>query len=430
MKTCIHRKAENPIDIRIHMKTDSSKENNTHNPIEITEKIFPAMGTINSIRIPTGRYLKGDTENFGYKDVHPLSGMGPAHCKGKPGFGDIHGTPLFHKGTRTTGSIPILEEAKCRVLALHEKMDVFSEGSETSQINRLAGISPVAVSEDTAGLIRKSMEFSDLTQGAFDITAGPLCSLWRKAKKEQHLPTVEEIEKCRKLVNYKEIRLSGCSPTSLAKADHTTCPGDMLREMENFGLIRNLIRKNGDISTPDDQNAQVLLPQKGMRIDLGGIAKGYAADESARILLENGCRQFLLDFGGTIVTRGPASSIGIQDPFSKTGTPLGFLKVQDEAVVTSGSYERYFAIGGQRYHHILDPRTGMPSDSGLVQVTLVGQDACMLDALATGIFILGIRKGMPILEKTGCGAIFVTSQGDVLVSENLQEKFQLKKGAS
>lgn len=155
-------------------------------------------------------------------------------------------------------------------------------------------------------------------------------------------------------------------------------------------------------------------------MDLGGIVKGYAADEARRMLQAYGAQNARINFGGTVVAIGRVQNIGIQNPFQKTGIPMACIPLKNKAIVTSGSYEQCFFHQGQRFHHIIDPRTGKPSCSGLLSVSLIGDEAVTLDALATGICCLGAEAGMPIVRRYGISAIFVTDHGGVHITPDLQ----------
>ena len=133
-----------------------------------------------------------------------------------------------------------------------------------------------------------------------------------------------------------------------------------------------------------------------------------------------------IDLGGTVIALGREQKIGIQNPFQKSGVSMADLMVKNKAVVTSGSYERGFFFEGVRYHHIIDPRTGWPADSGLLSVTLIGDSAMELDALATGICVLGEKNGLPLLERRGIEAVFISNDGEIKITRGLQGKFFLK----
>ena len=175
----------------------------------------------------------------------------------------------------------------------------------------------------------------------------------------------------------------------------------------------------------DEKGQTAMLHRPGQRIDLGGIAKGYAADGLRKFLRQHGVRRALLDLGGTVLSLGGRLPVGIRDPFRPAGAPMGTLMLEDRLAVTSGVYERFAWLGGHRYHHIVDPRTGYPSKSGLMSVTLVGENGAALDALATAALILGPERSVPLLTEQGMDAIFVTDQGQVLITRGLKNEFRL-----
>jgi thiamine biosynthesis lipoprotein len=172
-----------------------------------------------------------------------------------------------------------------------------------------------------------------------------------------------------------------------------------------------------------------------MRLDFGGIAKGFAADAVADMLRERSIAGALVDLGGNILAFGskPDGSlwrIGIQNPFDSRGAVVGVLTVSASAVVTSGVYERYSELQGVRYHHILDPFTGYPSDNGLASVTIVTDDAMAADALSTGVFVLGLLRGSKLVEELpGVEAVFVTDEREIFLTSGLTAAFELRDGS-
>lgn len=275
-----------------------------------------------------------------------------------------------------------LQEAEQRVLELDNRFSVFKENSEISCINRAAGLDFVKVHADTFEVIKAALHFSQLSQGAFDISARPLVGLWGIGKKGTRIPSPEEIAAEKQLVDFRDIVL-------------------------------------------DEKSQSVMLRRPLQALDLGGIAKGYAADEVRRILVEHGCTDALINLGGTVITMGAPRTIGIQDPRKEAGIPMGKLQIANCALVTSGSYEKYFIRDGVRYHHIIDPRTGFPARSELLGVTLIGNSAMELDALSTAVFILGIQKGVQLLEKSSIEAVFIQESFDVFTTPALRDKFTL-----
>lgn len=247
------------------------------------------------------------------------------------------------------------------------------EGSDVYRINRGGG-KPVEVDPRTAQLIQKSLEVSQWTDGAFDITIAPLVELWDFKAETPRVPTQSQIDEVLPLVDYRGVKVEGNTVT---------------------------------LSNPD------------MSIDLGGIAKGYIADQMREYLRENGCKSAVLDLGGNIYALGRRTdgndwTIGMRSPFD-TSSQFGTLTVHDRSVVTSGPYERYFEVDGKRYHHILDPSTGYPVENGLASVTILSDDSVMGDALSTACFVLGISDGTQLIQNLDqIDALFITDEEEVV----------------
>ena len=220
--------------------------------------------------------------------------------------------------------------------------------------------------------------YSEYTDGYFDVTAGPLSFLWKEAIRTGNVPGKDEIENAKCLTDYRDIIL-------------------------------------------DHENQTVMLKRKGQRIDPGAIAKVYAADEAAKVLKTYGVKNAVINFGGTVVNLGQKRNVGIQRPFAPEGEFCAYLKnVPDgRAVVSSGMYEQFSITNGMRIHHITDVKTGLPSDSGLIGVTLTGDRAEELDALATAVFVMGAEKSVELLKVLDIGALFITDKYEVLVNEKL-----------
>lgn len=295
-----------------------------------------------------------------------------------PAFGTANSITLY-------GSVgpEIAEQVKKRVLGMHRRFSFFEPGSDIFRINEQAGMEPASVHQDTFFVLSHALAFGRETEGAFDITSGAAGQLWREAIRSAQIPSKVDIAGC-------------CS----------------LRGMADLVL--------------DETARTAFLRKNGQKIDLGGIAKGYAADEAVKILKKNKVQNALVNFGGTVVAVGRIREIGIQNPFQKNGQSMAGIMVENRAVVTSGTYERGFFFGGRRYHHIIDPRTGWPADAGLLSVTLIGPSAMELDALATGICVLGEERSLPLLEKYGIEAVFISDGGKIKITRGLQGKFFLK----
>lgn len=275
-----------------------------------------------------------------------------------------------------------LKRAEERVRALHERLSVFQPESELSLLNASAGCSPVSVSADTYYLLDQSKRYSRMSHGAFSITTRVLSALWRIHARCGTVPSRAEVEHALSLVDDEDILLEEEAQTA---------------ELRRFG----------------------------QSVDLGSIAKGYAADEVKRILLEGGVTGATINLGGTVCIIGSTKQVGIQHPDRMTGMSMGRVSISDCCAVTSGDYERYYEVEGTRYHHIVDPRTGYPSRTNLRSVTLIGKSAEALDALSTVVFVLGASEGAPLLREAGVEAVFVTDQLDVFCTDGLRGNFAL-----
>ena len=280
-----------------------------------------------------------------------------------------------------------IDEAIERINQIDNQMSAFKPESDISKLSKNAGNGFQAVHADTFELIRRAVTFGALSHGAFDITIRPLVELWSINKKGDFVPSDCEIQKVLSLVNYQDIQF-------------------------------------------DEKSLGVSLKNHGQSLDLGGIAKGFAADEVKRILLNYWIHSAVINLGGNIITIGKRPDgrpwqIGIQNPLASRGVHLGVVTETNKTIVTSGSNEQFFIKDGIRYHHILDPRTGKPAQSSLLSITVVCNNSTDADALTTALFILGPEKGMPLLTEMKAEAIFVTDDLSVIVSSGLKNNFVL-----
>ncbi|MEN6417833.1 MAG: FAD:protein FMN transferase [Clostridiaceae bacterium] len=275
-----------------------------------------------------------------------------------------------------------LERASQRVLELDDKLSVFKPESEIARLNAQAGRTAVSVSADTMALLMAGRAYSAETGGAFSMTTRPLTMLWSLNASCGTVPDRTEIERALLLVNDEDLQL-------------------------------------------DPKRGTAMLVHQEQAVDLGGIAKGYAADEVKRILMEHGVMNAIANLGGTVFILGDTRVVGIQHPDHCTGISMGRLSLSNQAVVTSGDYERFYEVDGVRYHHILDPNTGYPANSGLRSVTVTGSCAMELDALSTAIFVLGKRDGAALAQKHDMGLVLVTERLDVFCSDSLCGSFSL-----
>ncbi len=262
------------------------------------------------------------------------------------------------------------------------RMSEWKDTSPLSSVNREAGVRPVPVPADLREVIRRGMEIGDLTGGAFDVAWAALWGLWDFKSAEPRVPDSAEIARRIALVDYRKVVVN-------------------------------------------DSLGTVFLPETGMKMGLGGIAKGYALDRAAELLRARGVRDFLILGGGQVMAGGHKSGkpwrVGIRDPRGEPDDFFATLEVTNASTSTSGDYERFFVVDGVRYHHILDPRTGMPSH-GLRSVTTLSADATLADALSTAIMVMGARRGLALAESLGVGVVLVDDAGHVSVTPDLGER--------
>lgn len=280
-----------------------------------------------------------------------------------------------------------IEEAIDKLNYIEDNMSAFKENSDIGKINSSKG-ETVLVSKDSFDLIRKTIEYSDITEGAFDPTIRPLVKLWGIGAKDDYIPEKNEIIEELKLVNYKDIQ---------------------------FNI----------------NNRSIRLKNKKQSIDLGGIAKGYAADEVKSIFTKNGIKSAIIDLGGNVFVMGNKIdntpwNVGVQDPYKNRGEYVGYLKLKDKSIVTSGYYEKYFEKDGECFHHIIDPKTGYPSDSIIVSATIVSDKSIDGDGLSTGIYILGVDKGIEIINnKEEIEGVIITENKKIYITSGLKDSFIL-----
>jgi thiamine biosynthesis lipoprotein len=260
-------------------------------------------------------------------------------------------------------------------------MSPWIESSDVSQMNRSAGKEGVRVSPETIEVIKKAQEVSKLSEGGFDITVGPLVQLWRKASEGGKPPEMEEVKETLNLVNFRNLKT-------------------------HYG-------------------GKVSLRKKGMTIDLGGIAKGYAVDRAFELLKGLGYRSFLVNAGGDLRVGGSKPdgpwSIGVRHPRGPEKI-MARISISNTAVATSGDYETFFIHQGKRYYHILNPRSGFPAE-GCQSVTVLHKEAITADALATAIFVLGPEKGYPLCQRLeGVDCLIVDRDGKTVFTQNLKDR--------
>lgn len=273
-----------------------------------------------------------------------------------------------------------IEEAAAEIKRIEKMISSWDVESETSLINKNAGIKPVKVSLELFKLIERAKQISEITDGAFDISYASMDKIWKFDGSMEYMPTVSEIKKSISKVGYKKIVL------------------------------------NSDGHT-------VFLKQKGMKIGFGAIGKGYAADRAKELLVSKQVRAGIINASGDLTTWGTKASgekwlIGIANPLSKDKI-FSWLPILESSVATSGNYEKYVTFKGKKYSHIIDPRTGYPS-TGINSVSIFAKSAELCDALATAIFIMGRDTGMALVNQLrGTEVIIVDANNKIHKSNGI-----------
>jgi thiamine biosynthesis lipoprotein len=284
-------------------------------------------------------------------------------------------------------------DAVAEISRIEKLLTTFSDDSQTSLINRNAGIAPVKVDKEIFDIIQRSKRISGITQGAFDITYGSVDKkLWNFDKTMTSLPDPVTAKKAVHLINYRNVILN-------------------------------------------EENCTVFLKEKGMRIGFGGIGKGYAAERARIILQQKGVKSGIVNAAGDLTAwglqpNGEEWTIGIADPNATrhprlndaVGQAFSYFSITDMAVATSGNYEKYVMIDGKKYSHTIDPRTGLPV-CGIKSVTIISPNAEIADAMATPVMIMGIKTGLDMINQIkGLACIIVDDHDNIYTSKNINLK--------
>jgi thiamine biosynthesis lipoprotein len=296
------------------------------------------------------------------------------------------GTVMTHKAFG-----PFAEDALAAVSREIERIEThlsrFLPDSDISRVNRSAGVKSEQVGPDAYEVLAKALEFSSKFPGCFDVTIQPLINLWKTARVSSTVPDQRSIWQALSLVNDRDVLLD-----------------------------------------PLEQTAG--LKKAGQSIDLGGIGKGYAGDQITGIFEEYGIASAYSNLGGNVVAWGAKPDgapwrVGIQHPRQERKI-IGVVSAMNQSVVTSGDYQRFYTDQqGKRRHHILDPLTGYPAESGLISVTIVSEDSLAADALSTIVFVAGMEKGLEFLKRApGCEAVLVDADLRVFITGGLKYRFQ------
>ncbi len=277
-----------------------------------------------------------------------------------------------------------IEAGITEIRRIEKLLTTFSDDSETNLVNQNAGIMPVTVSRETFNLVERSIRISSLTQGAFDITYGSIDKrLWNFDQSMTEMPDKETAKRMVRLINCRNIDL-------------------------------------------DAEKCSIYLKEKGMRIGFGGIGKGYAAERAKQVMKESGVTSGVVNASGDLTTwglqpNGRPWTVGIVNPNSPHEI-FSHLSVSDMAVATSGNYEKYVMIGGKKYSHTIDPRTGLPV-TGIKSVTIISTNAEIADAMATPVMIMGIHTGLDLINQVkNIEAIIIDDDDKLYTSNNINIK--------
>jgi len=295
-------------------------------------------------------------------------------------FGTVIQVTVFHSDDE-----PALNKVLEHMGTLENEMSTSIADSNVSVFNNAKAMTEIQLGEHTQKVVERSLYYSELSNGKFDITIEPIVELWGIGEEHAKIPNQNELNQ------------------SLPKVDY--------RKLE-YNDVTGTLQKTED----------------GIMIDLGAIAKGYAADEAIRILKEEGVMDALVNLGGNVYALGSKEGfpwkVGIQDPLEPQGAMVGVVDVKDQAVITSGVYERYFESDGVRYHHLIDPDTGYPINNEILGISIISASAIDGDALSTVIYTMGLDAGMEMVESiNGVEAIFITRDKTIYVSTGASEIF-------
>jgi FAD:protein FMN transferase len=274
-----------------------------------------------------------------------------------------------------------INAAIAEVTRIENLISSWDPNSQTSAINRNAGISPVKVDQELFDLITRAIHISKLTNGAFDISYASMDRIWKFDGSMTEMPAATIVSKAASKIDYRNIELDAVKNT-------------------------------------------VFLKEQGMKIGFGAIGKGYAAQKAKAKMLELGINSGVVNAAGDLIAWGNQEDgnpfkVGIADPLNKDQM-MSWLNIDNGAIVTSGDYESFVMLDGKRYAHIIDPRTGYPT-TGIKSVTIICPNPELADALATSVFILGTKEGLKLINQLkGIESLIITDNNEMITSENLQ----------
>ncbi len=280
-----------------------------------------------------------------------------------------------------------IDEVIAEISRIEDLISDWKASSQISEVNRNAGIKAVKVDREVFELTKRSLYFSQLTNGAFDISYAAMDRIWKFDGSMKQMPSPEEIAKSVAKVGYRNIEL-------------------------------------------DSANSTIFLKLVGMKIGFGATGKGYAADKGRELMEEKGIKAGIVNASGDMATwgkpiKGKAWNVGITNPFYEEKY-LAIIPLKREAVTTSGSYEKYVEFNGKRYAHIINPVTGYPA-TGLISVTVIGASAEKANGISTSIMVLGKEKGLELIQQfPAYSCVLITDQGEVVKSANFKGKVDKK----
>lgn len=275
-------------------------------------------------------------------------------------------------------------EIERRLQQYEQQYSMYIEDSQVSQINKNAGEKYTAVSTECLELLERSILVSQEFDGLFDITIAPLTQLWGISSEEPHVPLQEEIDQAKALVNYRDILIDG---------------------------------------------NQVMLRNEGQAIDLGAVAKGASCDIVREVAAEYGIKTGYASIGGNLVVLGDDPDgqpyqFAIRDPQGDASEYIATLSLTGKTMATTGGYERWFEQDGKRYHHVLDPRTGYPSESDLLSVSVISEDGLLADCLSTALFVEGKEAALERMQREDYQLVIVDTKGNIYYSPSLEGNLQ------
>lgn len=300
-------------------------------------------------------------------------------------LGTVCGIQLF-TGKSQKDAHTVLTAAFTRIEQLERHLSANAAESTLITVNTSAGSTAVSIPADIEPIFTRALFFAEHTNGAFNPAIGGIVKLWNIGFENERIPPETAINHALNYTDYRDIAISG---------------------------------------------GTIFLKKAGMKLDLGAIAKGFAADQAALIMKQNGIMNALIDIGGTITAiggrpQGKPWIIGIRDPRKRQGEPILSTTLSGRSISTSGSYERYFEQDGIRYHHIIDPKTGYPVRNNLVSVSIFSDSAADADALSTACFVLGYENALKLLSTMpGTDAVFIFDDNTIRTTAGFESSLHI-----